>query len=138
MVIDIGGGTTKLGLVQNGELVATAAVHLGGRLMVVDEKNMLTRLDPAGAYLAKQAGFNWKLGDQVTRQELATVAHWMADALVRVLSQTFSSEDLSNLFLKPASSFPAQASFAESPRTKAISPLPSCSKFKFSTDALVT
>ncbi len=97
--IDIGGGTTKLGLVQNGELVATAAVHLGGRLMVVDEKNILTRLDPAGAYLAKQAGFNWKLGDQVTRQELATVAQWMANALVRVLTQTFSREDLSNLYL---------------------------------------
>lgn len=36
--IDIGGGSTKLGLVQNGELIATAAVHLGGRLMVVNEK----------------------------------------------------------------------------------------------------
>lgn len=30
--IDIGGGTTKLGLIENGELRATAAVHLGGRL----------------------------------------------------------------------------------------------------------
>ncbi|MEY5022409.1 MAG: hypothetical protein RIS72_984, partial [Pseudomonadota bacterium] len=97
--IDIGGGTTKLGLVQNGELIATAAVHLGGRLMVVNEKNVLTRLDPAGAYLAKQAGFDWKLGDQVSRQDLAQVAQWMADALVRVLTQTFTREDLSNLYL---------------------------------------
>ena len=97
--IDIGGGTTKLGLVQNGELVATAAVHLGGRLMVVDERDVLTRLDPAGRYLAKQAGFDWSVGDKVTRAQLAQVAGWMADALMRVLMQRFTHEDLSALFL---------------------------------------
>jgi ethanolamine utilization protein EutA len=97
--IDIGGGTTKLGLVQNGELVATAAVHLGGRLMVVDEKNVLTRLDPAGRYLAKQAGFDWAVGQQVSRDQLAQVAGWMADALMRVLTQRFTREDLDHLFL---------------------------------------
>ena len=97
--IDIGGGTTKLGLVQNGELVATAAVHLGGRLMVVDERNVLTRLDPAGQYLAKQAGFQWSVGDKVSQAQLAKVAAWMADALIRVLTQRFTREDLEHLFL---------------------------------------
>ena len=28
--VDIGGGTTKLGLVENGRVIATAAVHIGG------------------------------------------------------------------------------------------------------------
>jgi ethanolamine utilization protein EutA len=97
--IDIGGGTTKLGLVQNGELVATAAVHLGGRLMVVNEQNVLTRLDPAGQYLARQAGFDWALGSAASREDLATVADWMAKALLRVLTQRFTDEDLKHLFL---------------------------------------
>ena len=35
--IDIGGGTTKLALVENGKVIATAAIHIGGRLQVVDE-----------------------------------------------------------------------------------------------------
>src|SRR5262249_25542005 len=35
--IDIGGGTTKLALVERGKAVATAALHVGGRLMVVDD-----------------------------------------------------------------------------------------------------
>jgi ethanolamine utilization protein EutA len=104
--IDIGGGTTKLGLVQNGELVATAAVHLGGRLMVVDEKNVLTRLDPAGAYLAKQAGFDWQLGQQVSRQDLAKVAQWMADALVRVLTQIFGPPKATKTIAPKYSRFP--------------------------------
>src|SRR6202165_5556808 len=33
--IDIGGGTTKLALVEKGQVTATAAVHIGGRLQVV-------------------------------------------------------------------------------------------------------
>jgi ethanolamine utilization protein EutA len=97
--VDIGGGTTKLGLVQNGELMATAAVHLGGRLMVVDDHDVLARLDPAGQYLAKQAGFDWQVGIKVSRADLAKVAKWMADALMRVLTQRFTHEDLQHLFL---------------------------------------
>src|SRR6478672_10838412 len=34
--IDIGGGTTKLGIVEQGNVTATAALHIGGRLQVVD------------------------------------------------------------------------------------------------------
>jgi ethanolamine utilization protein EutA len=45
--IDIGGGTTKLGLVENGKVIATAAIHIGGRLQVV-ENGKIVRLDPAG------------------------------------------------------------------------------------------
>src|SRR6266581_3978210 len=57
--IDIGGGTTKLALVEKGQVTATAAVHIGGRLQVVDEARKITRLDPAGRYHARQAGFSW-------------------------------------------------------------------------------
>src|ERR1700753_1028775 len=55
--IDIGGGTTKLGLVENGKVIATAAVHVGGRLQVVDASGAIVRLDPAGKHHAKRAGF---------------------------------------------------------------------------------
>src|SRR5262249_61088518 len=29
--VDIGGGTTKFGIVENGDVTATAALHIGGR-----------------------------------------------------------------------------------------------------------
>ena len=61
--IDIGGGTTKLAVVENGNVIATAAVHIGGRLQVVDEIGRIVRLDPAGRYHARQAGFSWSRGD---------------------------------------------------------------------------
>ncbi|MDP2707548.1 MAG: ethanolamine ammonia-lyase reactivating factor EutA, partial [Burkholderiales bacterium] len=68
--VDIGGGTTKLAIVEHGQIVSTAAVHIGGRLQVVDEANRIVRLDPAGSYLAGEAGYAWSLGD------LADPAEW--------------------------------------------------------------
>src|SRR5437773_7283222 len=61
--VDIGGGTTKLALVERGKVIATAAVHVGGRLLVIDEGRRIVRLDPAGRRLAAQAGFHWSRGD---------------------------------------------------------------------------
>ncbi|WP_426172962.1 ethanolamine ammonia-lyase reactivating factor EutA [Massilia sp. TWR1-2-2] len=84
--IDIGGGTTKLALVEAGKVKGTAALHIGGRLMVVDADGRIVRLDPAGQYHAQQAGFDWQLGASVTRAQMAAVADWMAGALLQALA----------------------------------------------------
>jgi ethanolamine utilization protein EutA len=79
--VDIGGGTTKLALIEHGEVQETAAFHIGGRLLVVDDEGRITRLDPQGQKLAREAGFDWKLGDRVPPGALDTVAQWMAEAV---------------------------------------------------------
>ena len=83
--IDIGGGTTKLALVDNGKVIATAAVHIGGRLQVVED-GRIVRLDPAGKHHAKRAGFSWNRGDVVAEADLAKVADGMADALIAAVT----------------------------------------------------
>jgi len=83
--IDIGGGTTKLALVERGRVTGTAAVHIGGRLQVVDENNRIVRLDPAGRRLAAQAGFSWNRGDIAEPGAMERVAEWMADALLAAI-----------------------------------------------------
>jgi ethanolamine utilization protein EutA len=98
--IDIGGGTTKLAVVEKGGAVGrTAAIHLGGRLAVVDAHGRLTRLDPAGKRLAAMAGCDWSLGDQVSDADLDRVASWMADALVAALTKDPSPPDVAGLWL---------------------------------------
>jgi ethanolamine utilization protein EutA len=104
--VDIGGGTTKLGLVDKGELVATAAVHIGGRLLVAEDighgQACVTRLDPMGKKHAARAGFNWALNSNVSRAQLAQMAAGMADALVRVLTQQATPADHDELLLTDA------------------------------------
>jgi ethanolamine utilization protein EutA (predicted chaperonin) len=97
--VDIGGGTTKLALVENGNVVHTAAIHLGGRLVVVDDEGRITRLDPAGKRLAALAGCHWNLGDTATAAELDRVSAWMADALVAVLTQDPAPREVRGLWL---------------------------------------
>src|SRR5207302_2535278 len=79
--IDIGGGTTKLGVVENGKVIATAAIHIGGRLQVVED-GRIVRLDPAGKHHAARAGFSWQRGVSVDAADLQKVADGLGDALV--------------------------------------------------------
>jgi ethanolamine utilization protein EutA len=62
-----------------------AALHIGARLVVVDERGRITRLDPAGAKLARLAGFDWHMEDRITGKDLEALAEWMADALCDAL-----------------------------------------------------
>ena len=97
--IDIGGGTTKLALVEGGNVMHTAAIHLGGRLAVFDAERRLTRLDPAGQRLAALAGCTWTLGDTVSEADIERVTSWMADALVAALTDSSPSSDVQGLWL---------------------------------------
>ena len=98
--IDIGGGTTKLAFVAHGRVVETAAIHIGGRLVVVQD-GKITRLDPQGKDLAARAGFNWSLGKNISAEDLDTLAEWMADtlcaAIVRRRSDLYLTEPLTDV-----------------------------------------
>ena len=96
--IDIGGGTTKLGLVENGKVIATAAIHIGGRLQVV-ENGKIVRLDPAGKHHARRAGFSWNRDDVIDVADMQKVADVMADALVAALTARPMPHDVEHLYL---------------------------------------
>jgi ethanolamine utilization protein EutA len=97
--VDIGGGTTKLAVVEGGRIAAMAAVHIGGRLQVVDEKERIVRLDPAGRHLAAEAGYDWKAGDRASRADMERVAGWMADALIAAIRTRPLPHAIEHLYL---------------------------------------
>jgi ethanolamine utilization protein EutA len=97
--VDIGGGTTKLAVVDGGRITAMAAVHIGGRLQVVDAQDCIVRLDPAGRHLAAAAGYAWKIGDRAARADLERVADWMADALIAAIHERPLPHAVEHLYL---------------------------------------
>lgn len=97
--VDIGGGTTKLALVEGGKVTATAALHVGGRLLVVDDGGRIARLDPAGKHLAAMAGFRWSRGDLVDLAAMERVAEWMADAILVSITARPLPTEVRELFL---------------------------------------
>ena len=68
--VDIGGGTTKLALIDKGVILSEAAVAVGGRLLATDADGAWTRVDDSARVVADALG-------------LATDPHTLADANVR-------------------------------------------------------
>jgi ethanolamine utilization protein EutA len=82
--VDIGGGTTKLSVVERGRVVETAALHVGGRLVAASD-GVVVRLEPGGARHAQRAGHRLELGGLADPRVLEDVADTMAAALVAAL-----------------------------------------------------
>ena len=65
----------------SGKSLSTAAFHVGGRLLAMDEAGAISVLEPGGQSLAHQVGFQWRLGDRVTAAQIERLADHMARAI---------------------------------------------------------
>ena len=78
--VDIGGGTTKLALIENGTLVATAAIAVGGRLLVEDAKAGLTRIEEPVREIAGSLGITLALGEPLAAADRERIVARMVRA----------------------------------------------------------
>jgi ethanolamine utilization protein EutA len=72
--VDVGGGTTKLALVDHGEIVSVAAFAVGGRLLAQDVSGSWTRVDSSAHSVARDLGLSIEpeqLNDAAARQAIA-------------------------------------------------------------------
>lgn len=91
--VDIGGGTTKLALIECGRVLATAAFHVGGRLIAVED-GRVSRIEPGGRTHAAAAGYDLDLGDHVGPDVLEAIASSMADLIVAAVCGAPSADHL--------------------------------------------
>jgi ethanolamine utilization protein EutA (predicted chaperonin) len=99
--IDIGGGTTKLALAECGQIQSSAAFHVGGRLIAVDDHGLITLLEPGGQTLVRQVGYDWKIGDRVPPEAIEKLAEHMAHAVLALTQQEKPAPELESLWLTP-------------------------------------
>ncbi|MGB3406251.1 MAG: ethanolamine ammonia-lyase reactivating factor EutA [Jannaschia sp.] len=76
--IDVGGGTTKIALCRDGDIVARTALDAGARLIVTDAGNRITRLEPFGAEHLRRIGADLSVGDLLTEEMRRDLAHQLA------------------------------------------------------------
>ena len=79
--IDIGGGTTKISVIDAGRIRATSAVNIGARLLAHDESGMMTRLEKAGRRFLADLGYNLRIGAKVEEDLRRRLAARMAGVL---------------------------------------------------------
>src|SRR5437667_9864356 len=58
MNVDIGGGTCKIAIVQQGKVIDTCALEVGARLVAMDENGKINRLEDTALKIAKMAGIS--------------------------------------------------------------------------------
>lgn len=56
--VDIGGGTTKLALIDDGEIISVAAFAVGGRLLAHDKDGIWSRIDDSARAVAEELGLS--------------------------------------------------------------------------------
>jgi ethanolamine utilization protein EutA len=72
--VDIGGGTTKLALIDRGTIIGLAAFAVGGRLIAADDSGAWTRIDGSARLVADDLALELspeRLADQATRRQIA-------------------------------------------------------------------
>ena len=80
--IDIGGGTTKLAVLHDGEVVSTAAIHVGGRLVAFDATGRVTRIEPSAQRVADTLGIPLALDAPLSDSYRAVLVQCLADILL--------------------------------------------------------
>jgi ethanolamine utilization protein EutA len=85
--VDIGGGTTKFALIENGHLTATAAIAVGGRLIVEDPKQGLVRIEEPGRTIAESLGIELALGQALAPTARERMVARMVRLLMRMIDR---------------------------------------------------
>jgi ethanolamine utilization protein EutA (predicted chaperonin) len=84
--VDIGGGTTKLALIRNGELLATVAIAIGGRL-IVEGADGLTRVEEPAIEIARSLGIDLVLGRKLSARDRARLVARMSELVIATMNR---------------------------------------------------
>jgi ethanolamine utilization protein EutA len=83
--VDIGGGTTKISLIQSGMIQAITALNIGARLIACDGRDRIVRLESGGKRFLSELGLRLQIGDKIEPGVFSNLAARMAKVLFDVL-----------------------------------------------------
>ncbi len=104
--MDIGGGTSNLAYIENGKILHTGCLNVGGRLIKFDKNHRITYISPELRGLTAL-----HLGDTVTAEILEPVAGMLTDALEAAAGLRQDNALLDRMWTKetPRRDFPKSA-----------------------------
>jgi ethanolamine utilization protein EutA len=101
MNVDVGGGTSKLALARGGEVVETASLAVGGRLVAMDADGRVTRIEPSARQVADELGVELHLGERLSPADQERLADALAESLLQAMRRDPPGERTQQLFVTP-------------------------------------
>ncbi len=99
--IDIGGGTSKFAVCNNGKVQEVSAIDIGARLLAFDPNGAVMRIEEAGRKHAGWAGFSVELGQKIPQESLRVMVSGMVDKLLAMLKPESITDDIKQLLRLP-------------------------------------
>ena len=89
MNLDVGGGTSKITTIEDGEVIDTASINVGARLVATDEDGVLERAEATARTVAEMADLDLDLtvGEPLDDAQKDQVAGVLADSLFEFVSK---------------------------------------------------
>jgi ethanolamine utilization protein EutA len=115
MNIDIGGGTSKIAVCQDGEVRALTAIDVGARILAFDAEGRVTRIEEAARRLADEVGLTLAIGEVPDGARLSRLVEAMTDHLFAAMEggqPASATAELLRLDPLPAGPAPAALSFS--------------------------
>ena len=103
--IDVGGGTSKFAVCNNGKVQEVSAIDIGARLLAFDNDGAIVRIEEAGRKHAGWAGFGVELGQKVSEENLRRMVAGMVDKLLAMLKPNSLTENFKSLLRLPPLTF---------------------------------
>jgi ethanolamine utilization protein EutA len=103
---DIGGGTSNIAISRNGQTLSTSCISVGGRLLGVDSKGKIWRIDPPAATVMQHLGLQYNVGDSISKKDIEAVAAKFAEILIEAITGPANSALARRLMLTADLDFP--------------------------------
>ena len=97
--VDMGGGTSKLAIVQGGKVTETMAINVGARLIAWDEDSVVNRIENAGQLIADEVEQQIKIGEKISEEAKQAIAERLANVLFEAIGRTPYSNLASKLLI---------------------------------------
>ncbi|MFC2021230.1 ethanolamine ammonia-lyase reactivating factor EutA [Chloroflexota bacterium] len=88
MNADIGGGTSKIAIVRKGEIVSTAVISVGARLIVLDRNRRIVRIEDAGRLVIEEAELDLNIGDKLQNKDEHKISRILANCIFELIERS--------------------------------------------------
>lgn len=97
MNIDIGGGTSKVAVCDQGDVIEITAIDIGARVIAINASGMVDRIEESGMRFAAELGVALAIGKPLSHADSKLIAERMADRLFEAVSVKALSKETSAL-----------------------------------------